>query len=430
MSEYGQGTFLLRSILDSSDLISFLKLKDRALEDEEKDLYRFIRRYYSRYKKLPNIKTCLSEGFSLPEATEPVAYYKQKLLDRYVVRRINDNLNSDTLIEKDEPEDMIIAVREFLNDVSDLNVTDRQIPGYKAMSDVLKDLVDNRAGVDNVNIKSGWALIDELMNGYKRTDLIGLIAYTNAGKTFCLIDLAVRAIRQNKKAVIVTTEMSVSEVTERLAAMMARVPYHRLVNYTITSEHEKRIKECIEELNKNDNLHIIRAGFDYTLDDYVSDVTKLNPDVAFIDGIADIAPDSMPATSKLNQFEQEAKTFNRAKDICKELEIPIIYTEQLKEESPNFNKKGKNTSRLKSNNLDSVAGSKKKSRVSDIIITMYTNPSNPDQLILKLSKSRRSKVGAEAIMDRNFNNMQFMQYRITDDDIIDGDDDDLIEEDF
>jgi replicative DNA helicase len=200
---------------------------DREVFGAYADVFDFMRDYYVRHRDVPSKQT-LSERFSKVDFVEtdaPTAYYLSALKNEYVGANLRSLLAlADSRLDMG---DAAPGVLQVLNqrlaklgkhttssrDV-DLMDVDHAIEHYRR----LKEL----SGVDGVpGIKTGFKSIDSVYStGFAPGQSIVVMGYTGRMKSFWTALLAVNAIRQGKKVLVISLEMSPEEYGDRVFALL------------------------------------------------------------------------------------------------------------------------------------------------------------------------------------------------------------------
>jgi replicative DNA helicase len=91
------------------------------------------------------------------------------------------------------------------------------------------DIVDHPEKAHGRNVFSGYKGLDEMLGGFKPTELIILAARPSMGKTaFALNILKNMAVDQKKSVAMFSLEMSSEQIADRILSMQSGIPMHKI----------------------------------------------------------------------------------------------------------------------------------------------------------------------------------------------------------
>lgn len=179
-----------------------------------------------------------------------------------------------------------------------------------------------------LGISSGYPELDQLIQGWQKTDLIILAARPSMGKTAFALQLAVNAIFIDKKKVgIITLEMSDTKLMQRMTSNLAKI------NLTSPSPEQKthydRVLKGVNTLMQSKKLEIVDPG-GADLPRLIALCRRLvkqkGCEMIIIDYLGLISPNP-----RLTTPTQQMAEISRALKlrVCKDLNIPVIALHQL-----------------------------------------------------------------------------------------------------
>lgn len=186
-----------------------------------------IRDYYARIK--------------MDAIVEGIEFVKEKSLDFAKGQKLKSAiLKSVPLIEKGSYDE----IRKLIEHATNLGL-DNDL-GH----DYIVDFEKRYEPTTRDPFSTGWPLIDAITKGgFGRGELICAISYTGGGKSFALVNLAAQALKQGKKVVYYTLELSEEEVGLRFDSLLSGV---RLDDLLLNK------KQILESIQKYKDLLIIK----------------------------------------------------------------------------------------------------------------------------------------------------------------------------
>ncbi|MBI6873611.1 replicative DNA helicase [Clostridium aciditolerans] len=105
----------------------------------------------------------------------------------------------------------------------------------ESFMDTLQTRYEN--GGDIQGIKSGYKLIDRMLGGLSKEDLIILAARPSMGKTAMAINLLLNTVlKQNAKTAFFNLEMGIKQIVDRVVSIHTAIPMNSIKNASLTEE--------------------------------------------------------------------------------------------------------------------------------------------------------------------------------------------------
>jgi replicative DNA helicase len=292
-----------------------------------------LSQYLLKFKKIEEVGgisfiSQLTEGVVSASNLE---YHFKLLQESYIRRKIVDSCNeirSKSLSNDEDVFDIIEEHGKIYSEVLSSVVTRK----YKSVSEVHNELLKQHILTSDGNGFSGvpteLKLVDNLTNGWQKSDLIILAGRPAMGKTSCAIVFALNpAITHNIPVAFFSLEMSSEQVVSRMQSILTEIDVSRLV--------KKQLKGYeIVELEKNAK---VLAEAPIYIDDTPSiSILELKSKARQLvreQGVKILIIDYlqlMRSGNKHQSREQEIGEISRGlKAIAKELNVPVIALSQL-----------------------------------------------------------------------------------------------------
>lgn len=230
-------------------------------------------------------------------------------------------LNTGTYINPDE----VTADLNSLGAAIPKSKKQRSTTIYDAMLELPGELEREAAGK---NLKYGWRDIDGLSGGLWPGELTIIAAAPSCGKTAYALNIAENTAEQGGKILFVSLEMSIVQLSKRLASMAGIESAKMRRPGTLTEKDWAGIPKIAEDLGK---LHITFDGAK-TIQELQNRCSRLrerdNLDLLIIDYLQ-----LMRSATKTESRRHEVELISRAlKLMALELNMPIIALSQLSRE--------------------------------------------------------------------------------------------------
>ncbi|MBQ6630969.1 MAG: hypothetical protein IJH55_02405, partial [Romboutsia sp.] len=248
---------------------------------------KFIFTHYNEYKKVPTKETFLGKftEFELTSAAEDWKYLITQLREGYMFSELAKLFNSSTsVIENNALEgyQLIknkIAELEAIKPISSNDIIANADSRYQTYETKLNNTNENviKIGLDEMDDKLfGWNMGEELVT---------IMARTNQGKSWLLLEFLMNAWKQGKRVGLYSGEMSSEQIGYRFDAL-----YNHFSNLNLmraNKEEEKAYKKYIEQLKENKNCFVVITPKDLghlaTVNDIDYMIKKYNLDIVGVD---------------------------------------------------------------------------------------------------------------------------------------------------
>lgn len=325
------GLRLLTSIIERGSTTTLRLLDEELLVDEEeRQVYDYVRSHYRRYGRLPNLETVEADlNIRLPETPEPVDYYLDEVHNRHVYTEVREEFISlrDSLRESDIP--------SILNSANNIRRICTPFSGQQqeliTFSDLVEDLQEEYDYHHSMpgfsGIPTGWHFLDTETGGWQNGDLIYIVARPMVGKTHVLIHQARTAWLSGKSVLFVSMEMTLKQIGMRFASHQSGLDPDMVRKGKLSNFAKRKFDAALATMGNTNNFHLFAGNFKKNTDDLDILIQELNPDAVYIDGAYLMRPSSAPARS--GRFELAAYLVDDLKRMALMRDRPIIATSQF-----------------------------------------------------------------------------------------------------
>jgi hypothetical protein len=362
-----EGEKFIATILHTKDIAGLVSIKEELLYPIEVKIIRFIRRYYTKYSKLPPVRIVNDEfGTTIaPIRGLTVDFTIQKLKERKVFTDLSKKLPELMKDLKSDPFKVLEQVKLLTEKLDPKDSESEDVYyGDNASSRIEEyNALTKNKGITYLSM--GHALLDQLFLGYKNADLITIGGRSGTKKTWALLYLLVLAedvLPENMGPLLfVSNEMMAKELIERLDCLRFLLPFSEYLRGELSKEQKIRYLKGLEKLEEKRSRVLIIYNCS-TLQEFEYKLRLYRPSAAFVDGSYLFEPDMEEGFAKTTFITR------RLKKITLTEKLPIINTTQLR----------KNTGKKKTvNSLDGQDEFFHGSYIqdSDTAITTYVDPS-------------------------------------------------------
>ncbi|MFA7717543.1 MAG: replicative DNA helicase [Candidatus Absconditabacterales bacterium] len=196
------------------------------------------------------------------------------------------------------------------------------------------DIVDHPEKAHEKKVFSGYRALDELLGGFKPSELLILASRPSMGKTaFALNVLKNVAVDQKKSVGLFSLEMSSEQIADRILSMVSGIPMYKITKGRLDTEDFAVMGEAMELLSET-NVFIDDKG-STTIPELKSKIRRLKIEKCSLDLVIIDYLQLMSGTSSSytgNRVQEISEISRGLKELARELEIPIMALSQLSRE--------------------------------------------------------------------------------------------------
>lgn len=212
---------LLECLISDQPLFSLCDsiIKPSYFDPTLRQTVSFVKEYFEKYNKLPNINVIKVEtGLTLEtyELGKEEGQYVTDELEKFCRNKAIEHaiLNAPSLLEK---EDFGQIMQSMQNAISVGLVKDLGLEYFHSPEERLKRQLEN----PNV-YSTGWKEVDDALDGgICRQELIEVMANSGVGKSVTMLNLARNLLRQGLNGIYISLEMSDAKVANRADAILS-----------------------------------------------------------------------------------------------------------------------------------------------------------------------------------------------------------------
>ena len=265
-------------------------------------------------------------------STANVGYYAE-LIEQKAIKRSLINAGSEittTGYDVCSVEESLEKAEKLIFDISARKVSKDLIPIEEIMYETYEDITERYKNRDKKSgVESGFYDLDDMTNGFQKSDLIILAARPSMGKTAFALNIAQNvAIRSKQTVAIFSLEMSYKQLVQRLLCSEAEVESGRIKSGNMQATDWDKLANALSTYSET-SIYIDDSS-DCTLNDIRAKCRRLamqdkNLSLIIIDYLQLIVP-----AGKMVSMQQHVAEVSRGlKLLAKELDVPIITLSQL-----------------------------------------------------------------------------------------------------
>jgi len=403
------GIDYLSKMITDDDVEAFIKMNPSPeyFIGDDSDLFEFVSGFVGRYGKLPTRDTVAEEtNIEVTDPPEPAQYYLDHLERQYIHNEVRDTLmESSTALKEKDPEEALAIISKAAMDITTVRWHNSMIDYRKAKKPIFDTYATKYELGDQYGARMGWHTFDRQTSGLIAGDTVAIVGRPSMGKTFLEVYAAHHVwSKQQKTPLMISMEMEVIDIVQRITAIDAGVSAKRLRDAQLdTRIHElTRTKDALIAASESDTpFWIVDGNMAATVNDVVMLCRHLKPDILFIDGAYLMESDD-PRANNWQKVKGNIEGIHRR--ISKGLGIPSVLSYQFSRETEKL-KKGQ-TAGLEHIGLSDAVG-----QVASIVLGLFEEESVETMLKRRVNilKGRHGQVG-QFFINWDFNRTDFREF--------------------
>lgn len=253
-------------------------------------------------------------------------------------------------------------IAETIEDENNSETSDKQEEEYLY-------ILEKRIKGEINPIRTGLTGVDNKISGFSGGDLITIFAFSGIGKTTLAAQIGLNNIKNNKKILFFSLEMTKEQVRDRLISNLTDIPFQNIRSGKLNDNELDRVIKASSYLSANNKLLIS------TEDELINIISKIQVeimkndiDIIFIDYINLI---NITGNNKEEHYKV-AECTRLLKKLSIKINKPIVILAQGKQECAS-KMTNKNLNVWEKVAVNDIAGGASIYRDSDIVIGMYRN---------------------------------------------------------
>lgn len=325
---------LITKVLQEQDLGPVLERSLTASmmpTPEDQMMLQFILSFRAEHGAVPSVQLFENEfpDAMLPGwAPDPGSFYAQMVAEQAVRNAAIDEVlsRSKDLARGENPFDTLGIMRSRFTELSKYASVGQEEDINSTAEAEIEDYLARKECGGLVGIKTPWASLDNITQGWQEEVYFGIGARPKQGKTWFMLYIAYVAWLHGYKVLFFNKENATKIMRRRLRAMQFKLPYKRFKDGTLTDAEEKAFTEGLrkETARKRKNWFIFYHGAQ-TTSQVRAKVDELEPDLIIVDGAYLLQPEG-----KWSSDHAKEKNISRElKAISQETKIPLGISIQL-----------------------------------------------------------------------------------------------------
>lgn len=273
----------IRRLIEDNDPTAFAAIPREELTEDELVVYERIEGHYRRHRVFPSQETLLELGVPLPEAPEPLTFYRDQFFNSIRVRRAAEVVTEvQSALQANDGravEDILARFRIVAENPEIIFST------LGARADMFEGRLDPAESMVS-RVSTGIPAVDDTLGGTKRCEVIFLAGRPGTGKTFTAIAAAMNLAEDGERVLFISKEMTSEAVEDRMYFMLMDLDPGINVRRFSTTHTREVVRSRRPDIPPAVSENIIFPNHDaiLTTADVESAIRSSRPSICVIDG--------------------------------------------------------------------------------------------------------------------------------------------------
>lgn len=248
---------------------------------------RFIYSHYNEYRQLPSKESFIGRfnEFEFTGINESWDYLTTALTENYMFSELAKLINSSSKVIEDNALSGFQMLKNKITELEEIRPLST-VDIISEASDRLKTYEDKLSHPSNNVINIGLKEMDQKLYGWQMgEELVTVMARTNQGKSWILLEFLMNAWKQGKRVGLYSGEMSAEQIGYRFDALLEHFSNLNLMR--ANDDEKDKYKQYIEELKEKKNCFVVITPKDLghlaTVNDIDYLIKKNNLDIVGVD---------------------------------------------------------------------------------------------------------------------------------------------------
>lgn len=251
---------------------------------------------------------------------------KEKSARRHVIEKCQN-----LLISVSTGVNLDVSIFNFENEIKNIFSEDHYKDDILSISQSVLGLLE---GNNSPKIKFGIDFLDNIVGGLFKGELTTIAAKSGVGKTSLALQIMINALKQGKKVLFITREMSKEQIIMRNITKKTGINTNKMKSNNISADEWKLIIEVLAEMN-SENLIYVNDKI-HTVAQIRKRIRQLKVDLLIVDYVQLMSP----STNHSNREREVASISRDLKNITLDFDMSVIQLSQLNDEMKDFRPKG------------------------------------------------------------------------------------------
>lgn len=257
------------------------------LDEVTRKGFKFVRDYYLKHNAIPPMEVLTAEVPELRfdgEAKGAASYYVEKMAEQYI------RSQGQTAVLEGLPKmlkDPMNGIEWMLGELANIRLLAKPSRDVNLAKDPMErwKLYEQRKnGTGPTGLPYPWEPLNRVTLGLHEEEFAVIVGSTGIGKTWTLCINAVHWHNLGAVPLILTKEMSVEQMTQRIDAVKFKLPYQEFRAGLLPQAAEQRYLEGLKKMEKEPPIHVVQDD-GIGVEGLAAKIDQLNPDVILVDGL-------------------------------------------------------------------------------------------------------------------------------------------------
>ncbi|QIG76112.1 DNA helicase DnaB-like protein [Rhizobium phage RHph_I4] len=279
------GLQLIRAAIDGGSREALRQVPVSLFTPDELPKMQFVLNHISQHGALPSIQICAENGVTLaPTNGGNFSYYMQRLRSRAITNSATAGAQGLlAAIRARNEADIINVVQSMSGQITSVSSTDSTMTIQTAIQQAWQEYQEARANPGMRGITTGFSVLDRVTAGLRPGDITTIVARPGVGKSWTILNMALKAWLAGNSVCFVSMEMTAIETARRLIGMATGVNPDFISRGTVSHWAEDNVEQFIASVPGRPPFILMVGDLSKSVQDVDYMIMEYEPDIVYVD---------------------------------------------------------------------------------------------------------------------------------------------------
>lgn len=279
------GLQLLRSAIEGGSREALRQVPVTLFTEDELPRVQFVLNHIAQHGAIPSLQILAENQISLPPTNGGnFSYYMQRLRSRSITNAATSGAQGLlTAIRARDDQAILNIVGEMQGQMTSVSQTESTMTIGNAIDAAWQEYAEARANPGMRGITTGFNVLDTVTAGLRPGDITTIVARPGVGKSWTILNMALKAWLAGNSVCFVSMEMTAVETARRLIGMATGVNPDFISRGTVSHWAEDNITAFMATVPGRPPFILMVGDLSKSVQDVDYMIMEYEPDICYVD---------------------------------------------------------------------------------------------------------------------------------------------------
>ncbi|AHC30474.1 DnaB-like replicative helicase [Rhizobium phage vB_RleS_L338C] len=279
------GLQLVRAAIEGGSREALRQVPITLFTPDELPRVQFVVNHISNHGALPSIQICTENGITFPGTNGGnFSYFMTRLRQRAITNSATAGAQGLlAAIRARNDQDIVSIVENMHGQMTSVSQNESTMPITNAIQAAWQEYHEARANPGMRGITTGFSVLDRVTAGLRPGDVTTIVARPGVGKSWTILNMALRAWLAGNSVCFVSMEMTAIETARRLIGMATGVNPDFISRGTVSHWAEDNVEQWIATVPGRPPFILMVGDLSKSVQDVDYMIMEYEPDICYVD---------------------------------------------------------------------------------------------------------------------------------------------------